>query len=390
MTRRLWGRGSETPAIEASHPDLLRLLGLAGIGRWSWDLATDHVSWTLCNEQARPVTTIHELVQLAMPEERDLLSRALDDVRNGDSDLHHRFLYITQDAVPASIFIDGVRMRSSNGTCSVVGISRSQKSHDGSETVLTKLFEERDRVARALEAAVRSPTLPDVAGLTIDVAVSGVESQTTGDFHDLFPLRNGDWAFTIGDVGGHDSAAAALTTAVRYALRASALVRPKPARVLEAANSSHLSAAADDRFTTCHYLRLGPLRSGVMALRIATAGHPPIIIRRASARIDELTATGPMLGLMEHPEFGEAAGSLRPGDIAVAYTDGLTEQRKDDEPFGHERLIDLLRQWDGPVNGLAHHLHTAVLEFSGTPFQDDVTTVAIQVQKQTGALTDLP
>ena len=70
---------------------------------------------------------------------------------------------------------------------------------------------------------------------------------------------------------------------------------------------------------------------------------------------------------------------LRPGDTLVAYTDGVSEARRDGEMFGPERIVELVgRVGDQPLDAVLDQLVDAAAEFGGTPNQDDIAVIAIR------------
>lgn len=79
-------------------------------------------------------------------------------------------------------------------------------------------------MAEALQASLLPPLSPMVPGLDIAVRyrAAGGDGQIGGDFFDVFPLPDGEWAILIGDVSGRGPRAAALTALARYAPRPSA------------------------------------------------------------------------------------------------------------------------------------------------------------------------
>ena len=73
--------------------------------------------------------------------------------------------------------------------------------------------------------------------------------------------------------------------------------------------------------------------------------------------------------------------NLREGDILTVYSDGLTDARnQQDEMFGEERLLTLIRQ-EAPSGGqaLEQKLLKAIEEFTqGEPQTDDITFVVVE------------
>lgn len=89
-------------------------------------------------------------------------------------------------------------------------------------------------------------------------------------------------------------------------------------------------------FATAIHLHLDT-RSGEFALR--KAGHPPAIWLKAGSGLWEVVdSEGPVLGIVDDPEFEVVTGTLRSGDALMLYTDGLVERSERDIDSGIDRL----------------------------------------------------
>jgi hypothetical protein len=92
----------------------------------------------------------------------------------------------------------------------------------------------------------------------------------------------------------------------------------------------------DDDFATVVHVAVH-LTTGDFDVR--TAGHPPAIQFDAwSGRWQTRDADGPLLGLMEEPEFAVNHGQLKPGDALFLYSDGMVETPRRDIGRGTDRL----------------------------------------------------
>jgi hypothetical protein len=92
----------------------------------------------------------------------------------------------------------------------------------------------------------------------------------------------------------------------------------------------------DDDFATVVHVAVD-LRTGDFDVR--SAGHPPAIQFDAwSGRWQMREADGPLLGLMEAPEFEVDHGQLKPGDALFLYSDGMVETPRRDIGRGTDRL----------------------------------------------------
>ena len=198
----------------------------------------------------------------------------------------------------------------------------------GSLAIENARLEERERhIARTLQASLLPLTLPAIAGL--DVAArylaGGEGTLVGGDLYDLFEVED-DWAFVVGDVCGKGAEAAALTSMVRFTIRAEAVHRAGPTEVLAMLNDAILRQFSDGRFCTVLHgrVRVGP---GGARLRLACAGHPPPLVLCAGGSVTPVPCGGRLLGVVPDVEPETVEATLRPGDALVCFTDGVTEGR---------------------------------------------------------------
>jgi serine phosphatase RsbU (regulator of sigma subunit) len=227
-----------------------------------------------------------------------------------------------------------------------------------------------ERIGRALDAAQRVATqtqamrtlerslLPDallpVPGLQLakrHVPAQG-SHDLSGDFYDA--IRTGDTVtLIVGDVQGKGVEAATLTSLARHTLRAGALGGQSPAEILRHLNTAllygqeeQLAGGRDQllRFVTAVAARLEPMDDGSpgFTLTIARAGQPPPIIVRGDGRFEPIEPRGMLLGVSETPAFDEATTTFAVGDTLVLYTDGVIEQRGDDNHAMSEQHLGML------------------------------------------------
>ncbi|GAA3208614.1 SpoIIE family protein phosphatase [Streptomyces thermocoprophilus] len=140
-----------------------------------------------------------------------------------------------------------------------------------------RLYDTKHDLAHGLQQALLPRTLPDVPGLRIAArylpATRGMD--IGGDFYDLIPLGATGAAAVIGDVQGHDVAAAALMGQVRTAVHAHAGLGTTPDRVLRGTNLL-LTDLGADLFASALYARLD---FAARRVALASAGHPPPVVR---------------------------------------------------------------------------------------------------------------
>ncbi|MEU5519831.1 SpoIIE family protein phosphatase [Streptomyces sp. NPDC047860] len=187
-----------------------------------------------------------------------------------------------------------------------------------------RLYDSKHDLAHRLQSALLPHQLPDIPGLTVVArylpAARGLG--IGGDFYDLIRLDEHSVGAAIGDVQGHNVDAAALMGQVRTAVHAHATVGSSPDRVLAGTNRL-LNDLEPGLFTSCVYLHLD---LATRRVRLATAGHPPPLLRHADGRTEPvLVPPGLLLGIEADCRYPTREVPLPPGCVLVLYTDGLVE-----------------------------------------------------------------
>ena len=248
----------------------------------------------------------------------------------------------------------------------------------------SRLLTDRSRVARALQASLLPPELPDIPGVDLAAryVAAGEGNEVGGDFYDVFWTGYGSWAVVIGDVCGKGPEAAAITGLVRHTVRAIALHDREPRRILRGVHAVlSREERLDERFCTlaCGILRPQTGR-GQVRLTVACAGHPPPLILRADGRLEEADCPGTLLGLLEEVALRQDVVLLGPGDVVVLYTDGVVEARRGGDVFGEERLKALLAGIGAATaSAIAARIVEAVRSFGPAEPRDDLALLVLRV-----------
>lgn len=235
---------------------------------------------------------------------------------------------------------------------------------------------ERARLERQLAFAgevqrlLLSRPAPAPAGLEVATRYAPAGS-VGGDFFAVRPA--GDRTLVaLGDVSGKGAPAALLMATCRAVFEASAADAEGPAALLDrmaAVLTDDLTAAT--AFITLCVAEIDPGRG---QLRIANAGHSPVLLRSASG-VRLLVAEDPPVGVLDDATHSERREPFAPGDVLLLATDGITERESPSgEQFGLDRLIDHLAVADGHPERIAERLLADVDRFADAlPRGDDET-----------------
>jgi serine phosphatase RsbU (regulator of sigma subunit) len=183
-----------------------------------------------------------------------------------------------------------------------------------------RLYSRLRAVAETLERALLPDELPDVPGWRVAALYRPMRSELRidigGDFYELFQA-DGRWYALIGDVEGKGVTAATLTALMRNGAHFAAATEAEPAAIIARLDEG---LRRHGRSATCTAMCVR-LESDRVVL--ASAGHPPALVLSPDGEVSELPSPGPLLGAFDDCRWEQHEVSIRPGDTALLYTDGV-------------------------------------------------------------------
>ncbi|WP_164701591.1 GAF domain-containing SpoIIE family protein phosphatase [Modestobacter sp. KNN46-3] len=242
-----------------------------------------------------------------------------------------------------------------------------------------RLYQQEHTVAETLQRSLL-PQLPEIPGVTAAAHYLSASSSADvgGDFYDLLHLPDDSVGLAVGDVVGHDVAAAAAMGHLRGLLRACAWDAGDgdPGEILGRVDRLVQGLHVAPMATMVYGRAERPSADGEpWRLQLANAGHPPLLLRHADGTVEMLDGvTGMLIGVdMTHRRQSRAV-EIPTGATLVAYTDGLIERPGQDMDQGIAALVQRLR--DAPVDDPAALCLHAV---GGDPDRrDDVAVLALR------------
>jgi len=251
------------------------------------------------------------------------------------------------------------------------------------EVIRLKTLEERKRSEQELALAQQTQEsllprcLPEFENFRIH-AFNNPTRYVGGDFYDFLQLSSGEWMGVLADVSGKGMSAALLSSMVLGALSMEFRSGTQPQEVLNRINQLLCEKSLPFQFVTLFLFLLSPDGSG----QFISAGHnPAYLFRAATGQIEQLVSDLYVLGMINSASYQTLTLRLCAGDILLVYSDGLTDaQNRQEEMFGEERLLELIRQ-EAPSgsHALEQGLLQAIEEFTeGTPQTDDITFVVVE------------
>jgi PAS domain S-box-containing protein len=250
-----------------------------------------------------------------------------------------------------------------------------------------RLYGQQLQLAEGLQRSLLTdPPQPDHAQIAVRYLPAAEAARVGGDWYDAFLQPDGTTVVVIGDVVGHDTAAAAAMGQLRGLLRGIATYSNEgPLEILRGLDASMttlqmhtMATAAVARFEQTAEER----ERGVTRMRWANAGHLPPLVINPDGTVAELAPWGGDLLLGVDPETRrrESVVTLDRGATVLLYTDGLVERRDSDLDEGVLRLRDALVDLaELPLEDLLDKLVDRLVH--GRP-DDDVALVAVRLHRQ--------
>jgi sigma-B regulation protein RsbU (phosphoserine phosphatase) len=203
-----------------------------------------------------------------------------------------------------------------------------------------------------------------------------------GDYYDFILLSPTELGIAIGDISGKGIPAALLMATLRAYLRGLTSNRQTELPdVIARLNNLVLESSASNRYATFFYAEYD---SVTRVLKYVNGGHnPPMLFKTSGSgkHVLGLEIGGPVIGLMPDCTYEQGSATLEPGDVLVAYTDGVSEALNTaDAEWGEDRLRETVHpNRTVPAHDLIGRIVKAADEFAdGAPQHDDMTLIVIR------------
>jgi phosphoserine phosphatase RsbU/P len=224
----------------------------------------------------------------------------------------------------------------------------------------------------------------------------------SGDYYDFLSVGSERLILAVGDVSGKGISAALLMATIHSAVRAyslegipifrqmeavgaggtlSAKYEPiipgaevSPGTMLSLLNHQLYHSTPMEKYAT---LFLAMYDGHQRRLTYSNAGHLPPLLIAEDGSCRRLECGGTVVGLFDDISYDEGAVQLSPGDLLLAYSDGVTEPENEFGEFGEERLLEIVQDSrDLPLDQISEIVTSAVDDWIGAAEQpDDVTLV---------------
>lgn len=249
-----------------------------------------------------------------------------------------------------------------------------------------KLFEqtlEKEKMEKelALAAQIQKDFLPKERPDCENFEIAGINlpcHQIGGDYYDFISIDSERMGIVIADVSGKGVSASLLMASLRAALHSEISPEYKLEKMASKLNNFVHRSSASNSFITFFFCELNK-ESG--ELRFINAGHNPPFILDKKGRVKRLESCGFCLGMFPSADYEVQKVGLNPGELALLFTDGITESRnKKNEEFSEERLIKLIKNhYKLSAQQLLEKIQNEVNTFTtGTNQMDDMTLVVIK------------
>jgi phosphoserine phosphatase RsbU/P len=263
---------------------------------------------------------------------------------------------------------------------------------------------EKERLQSELEIAheVQAQLFPRANAGTSTLELHGVcrpARIVSGDYYDFLSYGPEQVMVAVGDVSGKGISAALLMATIHSAVRAyeqeqllsvgsaaaygttgriaavqARVAPPSPAQMLWLLNRHLFQSTQPEKYAT---LFLGFYDDQKHRLTYSNAGHLPPIVVAADGTVRRLETGGTVVGLFPDRDYEEETVELYPGDIFIAFSDGMTEPENEFGEFGEERLVETIAAYrHQPLERITEHAISAVQDWIGSTEQpDDITLV---------------
>ena len=246
-----------------------------------------------------------------------------------------------------------------------------------------KAFERELNIAKEIQEKLLPERIPQIPGIDIHSHYNSAK-EVGGDYYDFIVIDQAHLGIIVADVAGKGIPGAMVMTMVRSLVRLASVRNVSPGDTFKKVNRILAKDIRRGMFVTSAYM---VLNVKTKTLKVASAGHNPVVLFRARTGENELLkpkgiALGFDKGTIFDNNINEVEVQLEPGDRLVTYTDGVNEaMNNESEEFGDDRFYTLVKDHARKTSKeFVDALVTALDGHRGDAEQsDDITIVTLSV-----------
>jgi len=296
----------------------------------------------------------------------------------------------------------------------LAALSRSFNSMAASLERLLEEQREKERLQNELEIAqeVQANLFPmsNVSLPMLELHGACYPARTvSGDYYDFLVFGNSGLGLALGDISGKGISAALLMATLHSAVRAyrfaglelisagnlalAGSLDPRigeaelecgelfeePGKILALLNRHLYRSTQPEKYAT---LFLAHYEGARQRLVYSVGGHLPPLLLRADDTITRLECGGTVVGLIDNMSYEQGTEQLHPGDILIAYSDGVTEPENEFGEFGEERMVEVVRRHRHlPLDAISEQVMQSLRTWIGGQEQPDDITLVLARQR---------
>lgn len=245
------------------------------------------------------------------------------------------------------------------------------------ESTNNQLMRRDLEIAAGIQQSLLPAVLPQSSALEIFGSATSAR-EVGGDFYDVIGFPNGSVLVAIADVMGKGVPAALFAAILRTLVRSRHDIAAQPGKLLEWVAATLFQDF--DRVEMFATMQLAYFDTVQKKIRVAGAGHCPLLIAAPDGSATEIPAEGVPVGIVSTCRYAEAVHAYVPGSRILLFTDGVTESRNmSGDQFGMARLSSWLTTAPKlPPNQLGTALLANIAAHRGAaPVPDDITFVLL-------------
>jgi sigma-B regulation protein RsbU (phosphoserine phosphatase) len=228
--------------------------------------------------------------------------------------------------------------------------------------------------ARSMQQSLVPQTTPTMGDWLLQAHYKPL-IEVGGDMYGWEHLPDGRWLLWLADGIGHGTAAALITALTAHLFNKASELAVSPSEVIGKVNREFMRVVSGQTFMTATCVIIENDGSAIFS----SVGQPPLLVRRASGKVETFTSDKAMLGVDTKLKPDENAVSLSAGDTLVLYPDGLYSFRgKDGEKFLPEVVEQALAEGPLAEDMIGDLLARVAHRSDGAKGYDDLTVIALR------------